>query len=451
MVSFENGRFILRRRQQPSTQIRLLRLFPTAKVALVAVILLIWGHLVRRASETSVDHDMLRAARDANIPSVVDGGERKQRMKDEQPPSSHVLHTFEDVDVDEHEGSEDAEENSYSQTDASVDEQEDYHIDNEYEPSGEDEVSDSVEVEAKKYSIALNNTFLEHLQSLDPIPKHVHMFFPDKEYYQRKPILPFVSHSIISLINLNPDWNLTVYNDTMIDRVIQRAGDFGIISKEEVDVLIGVEGEVEGQKQTAHIVERSDIARLVLMYQQGGIYLDVDRLVSRKFADFITQSTRLCLPTHFDINFAQDILCSSPGNEMFLSIIQRASKIRLESERRKAVNAAWTQGKAVFEMGPPLYNSQILMNVFGMDSEAYDRLRGDEGFFAQARGAIAAQETIITKLESDYCNDTLVLDDSFSVCPPREELYERYGMTPWAEDVDALWESEPDLKQQHEA
>ncbi len=429
MVSFENGRFILRRRQQPSTQIRLLRLFPTAKIVLVAVILFIWGHLVRRASESSVDHDMLRAARDANIPSVVDGGERKQRMKDEQPPSLHVLHTFEDVD--KHEGSDEAEENNSSLTDASTDEQGGYDVDEEDEPSGEDEVSASVEVEAKQYSISLNKTFLEHLQSLDPIPKYVHMFFPDKEYYQRQPILPFVSHSIISLMNLNPDWNVTVYNDTMIDRVIQRAGDIGIISKKEVDMLIGVEGEEEGQKQTAHIVERSDIARLVLMYQQGGIYLDVDRLVSRKFADFITPSTRLCLPTHFDINFAQDILCSSPGNEMFLSIIQRASQIRLESERRKG----WTMGGSLFEMGPPLYNSQILMNVFGMDSEAYDRLKGDEGFFAQARGAIAAQEgTIITKHESDYCNDTLVLDDSFSVCPPREELYERYGMTPWAED-----------------
>lgn len=389
-----------------------------------------------RASETSVDHDMLRAARDANIPSVVDGGERKQRMNDGQPPSLHVLHTFEDVD--KHEGSDEAEENNSSLTDASIDEQEDYNIDEEDEPSSEDEVSDSVEMDTKQYSISLNNTFLEHLQSLDPIPKHVHIFFPDNEYYRRQPILPFVSHSIISLMNLNPDWNVTVYNDTMIDRVIQRAGDIGIISNKEVNMLVGVEGEEEGQKQTAHIVERSDIARLVLMYQHGGIYLDVDRLVSRKFADFITPSTRLCLPTHFDINFAQDILCSSPGNEMFLSIIQRASKIRLESERRKG----WTKGGLLFEMGPPLYNSQILMNVFGMDSDAYDRLKGDEGFFVQARGAIAAQEgTIITKLESDYCNDTLVLDDSFSVCPPREELYERYGMTPWAEEVDALWES----------
>eukprot|EP00984_Skeletonema_dohrnii_P032531 scaffold26870_cov93-Skeletonema_dohrnii-CCMP3373.AAC.1 len=350
MVSFENGRFILRRRQQPSAQIRLLRFFPLAKIALIAVILLMWGHLVRRASEASVDHDMLRAARDADIPTVVDGGEREQRLtddhdRDQPPPSLHVLHTFEVGDINE--GGEDEEEN-HSQTDASADEQE-VGESNDENDSDVDELSDSVqEGEAKQDSIKLNNTYLEHLQSLDPIPKNVHIFFLDKDYYRKQPILSFVSHSIISLINLNPDWNVTVYNDTMIDRVIQKAGEVGIISNEEVDVLIGVEGEEGGQKQTAHIVERSDIARLLLMYTEGGIYLDVDRLVSRKFADFITQSTRLCLPTHFDINFAQDIMCSARGNEMFQSIIQRASKVRMESERRKG----WIKVGVLFDMGP---------------------------------------------------------------------------------------------------
>ena len=449
MVSFENGRFILRRRQQPSAHIRLHRLFPRAKIALISAILFIWLHLVQRASKASVDHDMLRAARDADIPTVVDGGERGPRLKDvEQQPllPMNVLQTFEVDDVQHHDGGEDVRDNN-SETAVSADEQkedDDDENDNDDDDDEHDEElkpSDPVQNEdTKQYSIKLNDKFLQHLRSLDPIPKNVHMFFPDKEYYKKQPILSFVSHSIISLTNLNPDWNVTVYDDAMIDTVIRMAGDVGIISKEEMELLIGVEGGEGGQKQTAHIVERSDIARLLLMYQQGGLYLDVDRLVSKKFDSFITESTRLCLPTHFDINFAQDIMCSSPGNEMFLSIIQRASAIRMESERRKG----WTKGASLYEMGPPLYNSQILMSVFDMDSEAYDRLKGDEGFFAQARDTIAlSQGTIITKLESNSCNDTLVLDDSFVVCPPREELYERYGMTPWAEEVDALWESEP--------
>jgi hypothetical protein len=54
-------------------------------------------------------------------------------------------------------------------------------------------------------------------------------------------------------------WNVTVYDDEMVDRLIRNAGNLGIISKEEVDMLIGVDGEGWGHKQqTAHIVERCD-------------------------------------------------------------------------------------------------------------------------------------------------------------------------------------------------
>jgi len=149
MVSLENGRFILRRREQPSAKRRLLlRLFPTAKIVLFAAILLLWGYLVWRASEASVDHDMLRASRDADIiPTLVDG-ERGQQQRDDQPPPEHVLNTFEVDDENE-----EKEEESFSQTAASADDQEDSENDHEgeSEPSAEDALSDSAqEGEAKQ-------------------------------------------------------------------------------------------------------------------------------------------------------------------------------------------------------------------------------------------------------------------------------------------------------------
>ena len=450
MVSLENGRFILRRRQQPSTQTRLLRLFPRArKIALIAVILMLWSHFIRRASETSIDHEMLRATREADVITVMDD-ERDVQRRDDLPDSFHmnVLHTFNEVDDTNNNNNEggDEDEVEYSQTNASADERTGYqnnvNSEDQFEgdadnDDGDDDESDDGEG-AKVQSLTLNKTYLEHLRTLDPIPKMVHIFFPDKEYFKRKPILPFVSHSIISLMTLNPDWNVTVYDDTMIDRIIQEAGDTGLISKNEVDILIGTVDEEEEQKQSAHIVERSDIARLILMYQIGGVYLDVDRLVSRKFSDIFTQNSRLCLPTHFGINFAQDIMCSSKGNKLFLSIIRKASTIRMESERKEG----WMKSNLLFDLGPTLYNSQILMNVFGMDSDAYDRHADDEGFFMKARDAISTSyDLIITKQETDYCNSTLVLDYSIPGCPSREELYERYKMKPWSDEVDARWES----------
>ena len=458
MVSFENGRFILRRRQQPSPQHRLLlRLFPTIKIVIFAAIVIIWGYLISKATDTVVDQDMLRASRDADIPTVVEADRsvvdtpknqllqhRQEDDHDKSAPLQHVLHTFEADQNIEGRGEDEEKNSSKEEDEGSFDE----HENNEEEGSGDweedeesgDEPRNKSEGKPVDYSIQLNKEFMEHLQSLDSITKKIHIFFPDKLYYKKEPILPFVSHSIISLINLNRDWNVTVYDDAMVDSVIKNAGDQGIISKEEVDVLIGEEGgEEEGPKQTAHIVERTDIARLLLMYTEGGVYLDVDRLVSKRFDDIFTPSTRLCLPTHFDINFAQDIMCSSRLNELFLSLVQEASKIRMKSERRKG----WIKAGTLYDMGPDLYNKQILMKVFGMDSNAYDNHKEDKNFFVQARAAIAASNgTIITKKESDYCDNTLVLDDTIPGCPGREELYERYSMTPWSEEVDAVWDTE---------
>ncbi len=415
------------------------------KIIIFAAIVLIWGYLISKARDTVVDQDMLRASRDADIPTVVEADRRvvdtpKNQLlqhrqeddgRDKSAPLQHVLHTFE-ADQNIEEAGESIDELENNEEEGSDDGEED-------EESG-DEPKNQSEGKPVDYSIQLNKEFVEHLQSLDSIQKKIHMFFPDKLYYKKEPILPFVSHSIISLINLNRDWNVTVYDDAMVDSVIKNAGDEGIISKEEVAVLIGEEGdEEEGPKQTAHIVERTDIARLLLMYTEGGIYLDVDRLVSKRFDDIFTPSTRLCLPTHFDINFAQDIMCSSRGNELFLSLVQEASKIRMKSERRKG----WIKAGTLYDMGPDLYNKQILMKVFGMDSNAYDNQKEDKNFFVQAREAISASNgTIITKKESDYCDNTLVLDDTISGCPGREELYERYSMTPWSEEVDAVWGTE---------
>ena len=218
------------------------------KIVIFAAIVIIWGYLISKATDTVVDQDMLRASRDADIPTVVE--EQNQLLQhrqedvdhDKSAPLHHVLQTFEADQNIEGRG-EDEEKSGSKEAGESVDE----HENNEEEGSddGEEDVESGDEPKNQSegkpvdYSIQLNKEFVEHLQSLDSIPKKIHMFFPDKLYYKKEPILPFVSHSIISLINLNRDWNVTVYDDAMVDSVIKNAGDEGIISKEEVAVLIG--------------------------------------------------------------------------------------------------------------------------------------------------------------------------------------------------------------------
>lgn len=141
----------------------------------------------------------------------------------------------------------------------------------------------------------------------------------------------------MSLLKLNPDWNVTVYDDEMIDTLIESAAHAQLIMHEEATTLVGTKDSNEEYIQRpAHIVERSDIARLLLMYTEGGFYIDADRLVNKRLYDVISiNNTRLCLPTFNDVFFCQDLQCTSPNNNMFLSMIQEASSMRLQMERRQ--------------------------------------------------------------------------------------------------------------------
>ena len=110
--------------------------------------------------------------------------------------------------------------------------------------------------------------------------------------------IPFVEHSILSLMKLNPDYNVTIYDDEMVDNVIRKAVHSNLIHIEECNLLVGVKEDEGTVIHQAALVERSDIARLILMYTEGGFYIDADRLISKKISDVILPKTRLCLPQH---------------------------------------------------------------------------------------------------------------------------------------------------------
>ena len=92
-----------------------------------------------------------------------------------------------------------------------------------------------------KGELVLNQKYLDYLRSLSPFPKTLHILFPHKDYYKRQPPVPFVENGILRFMKLNPQWNVYVYDDSDMDQVIRRAGDDGIISIDEVNILVGTE------------------------------------------------------------------------------------------------------------------------------------------------------------------------------------------------------------------
>ena len=389
MVSFENGKFVLRRRDPRLHSISRHRRITCRRVILISLVFSFFYFIHRRKIQSdNPDISLLRSASDANA-------------RPDQPLSSKDNGSGSDDANDEHD----------------------------INQSSEDQ-----DEEAKnECNVTLSNQFLTYLQTLDPIPKKVHMFFPDKNYWREEKPLQFVEHSILSLKRLNPDWNVTVYDDEMVDVVIRRAVDSNILEKEEADILTGVkDGEGNVIQDSAHIVERSDIARLLLMYTEGGIYLDADRLISKKIDDVIYPNTRMCLPTHEDANFCQDLICTSPRNQLFLSMIRGASTVRLQKERRKG----WVDGGSLFDLGPPLYNTQIFIDVFGGDESTYDKC---SSHLSGPRELLKGSDGVIVTKHERGCNDGFLVDDKLPHCVERSALYKKYKMVHWATGVDERW------------
>ena len=58
------------------------------------------------------------------------------------------------------------------------------------------------------------------------------------------------------------------------------------------------------------------------MYFRGGFYQDIDRLYGIPFDKLLKSNTRLVLPWHGTINFAQDFMMGAPCNNAHRAAIE---------------------------------------------------------------------------------------------------------------------------------
>jgi len=147
-------------------------------------------------------------------------------------------------------------------------------------------------------SFVVDREYLQHLRSLDPFPRKLHVLFPHKDFYKRRgdhPPLDFVRNGMLRFIDLNPTWNVTVYDDADMDDIIRSAADDGIISMDEMNALVGNETQPSAHRKKFYrisslfhhdvinyivlfsnnnaAVERSDLARLLIIWYFGGVSL----------------------------------------------------------------------------------------------------------------------------------------------------------------------------------
>jgi len=304
----------------------------------------------------------------------------------------------------------------------------------------------------KERGIWVRQEYLDHLKTLGPIPRKVHVFWPKKTLLEHME-LNMVKYGIGQLAQINPTWNVTVYDDADIGALIQQSTD--LLPTEELKVL-----------KTAHIVEQSDVARLIVLYRQGGLYVDLDTLMNKPLDPILRNDTlgkympALTLSTFRDINFAQSLLCSSPGNNLWKWHLERSTQVRLrggynENKRAKPLERlpnGWLQRTDLFKIGPPVYNEVLFSRVLDgplaqkETSRAHNIPHPPKDTMAKAREAIEFglgpenSGLILTTVEMG-CTGLLVSYPNH--CPPlQKHVAQRFfGIKQWGPEVQAHWDA----------
>lgn len=168
------------------------------------------------------------------------------------------------------------------------------------------------------------------------IPKKIYCSWISKDILTDNHIFP--KNTIQNLKKLSSSWDLEIYTDKDIDDYLKLnldRSDYRLLSDR-------------------HIVEKSDVWRLLKLYNEGGLYTDIDRLVNTSLDNFITDNIKWVLPTFRDSDFSQDFMCSDAGNPVFLETL------KMNLERRKGLN-----GTNIYYLGPQTYMHGITKTLFG--------------------------------------------------------------------------------------
>eukprot|EP00038_Savillea_parva_P028383 m.64733 g.64733 ORF g.64733 m.64733 type:complete len:817 (-) comp8243_c0_seq2:174-2624(-) len=250
------------------------------------------------------------------------------------------------------------------------------------------------------------------LKALAPIPKKLHIIFPDKNVVDSSDDM--VLHGVRKMIELNPDWNYTVYDHDAVDAYIRKelTRDEPMLSPRDVNLVL-----------QAHIVERTDAARLLMMWHEGGFYQDVDRVYNVPMKVVLTPEVKMVIPTLYNNNFMQDLMCTAPYNP----VVRRAIDVAWEIRRR----VPRVNGIANFRDHMDMVNSWSLAITLELFGAAHVSI-------AKARQAIEKVPQLKTYNE-EWCDGLWIRPFPACKSVSRVQLYETYNIQPWGAVVKGIW------------
>jgi GR25 family glycosyltransferase involved in LPS biosynthesis len=241
--------------------------------------------------------------------------------------------------------------------------------------------------------------------SSNQIPKKIHLSWKNKNILDSE--YELIKKGAKNLELLNPDWDIEVYDDEDINRLLRDS-----IGRDNWNLI-----------KDRKITEKTDLWRLLKTYKEGGLYIDIDRYIDTPISEVVNRETSYVLPTFQDVDFSQDFILTCPKNP----IVGRAIANNLKYRK---------QGKPLFFLAVYSY-MQSVCEILG--TKIIDRGNNPE-YFNDIRNKINKCEYLETYRESGPANHILFRNKNsdFSIQQferDKADFYNGCNVTHWNNDT----------------
>lgn len=144
------------------------------------------------------------------------------------------------------------------------------------------------------------------------IPKKIHLSWRNKNILDSD--YELIKKGAKNLQILNSDWDIEVYDDEDINKCLRDS-----LSRDDWELI-----------KNKKITEKTDLWRLLKTYNEGGLYIDIDRYIDTPISEIINSETTCVLPTYQDVDFSQDFILTCPENPIIEKSISNNIKYRRE-------------------------------------------------------------------------------------------------------------------------
>jgi hypothetical protein len=229
------------------------------------------------------------------------------------------------------------------------------------------------------------------------IPKVFHISWKTKDVVDSE--APMIQRGLRRLIELHPDWDVQISEDQDLDDYLSAN------LEPRLWDLVKDEGPVQ----------KTDVWRLLKLFYEGGVYVDLDRWCNKSLNDILTDDVKCVLATNGDCDFSHDLMITAPHNPLFGNVLDLYFQRRVDGDTN------------TYLLGAQTYMHGI---SFGLIGKMVNTDPG-VGLFDQLRAKIEQLPGFVTYRE-ELPNNTLLFEgDASDWEDVKRAFYAESGLKHW--------------------